>query len=42
VADTHGELVISHDLLETTGKWQIWLIGEHRYGRLKERRAATW
>ncbi len=34
----NGRVVIPADLLEKTGQWQIWLIGENRYGRLKKRR----
>ena len=37
----NGEVVIPADLLENAGKWQIWLIGENRYGRLKKRRNIT-
>ena len=37
----NGKVVIPADLLENAGKWQIWLIGENRYGRLKKRRDIT-
>ena len=34
----NGKVAIPVSLLQNTGKWQIWLIGENRYGRLKKRR----
>jgi len=34
----NGKVTIPAGLLENAGKWQIWLIGENRYGRLKRRR----
>ena len=34
----NGKVVIPADLVRGTGNWQIWLIGENRYGRLKKRR----
>ena len=34
----NGKVVIPADLVRDTGNWQIWLIGENRYGRLKKRR----
>jgi hypothetical protein len=34
----NGKVVIPADLVQTAGTWQIWLIGENRYGRLKKRR----
>ncbi|MBT4821146.1 MAG: hypothetical protein HN742_40120 [Lentisphaerae bacterium] len=34
----NGKVVFPSGLLENTGKWQIWLIGENTYGRLKKRR----
>lgn len=33
-----GRIVIPPDLIRAPGSWQIWLIGENRYGRLKKRR----
>lgn len=33
-----GQIVIPADLVGTPGTWQVWLIGENRYGRLKKRR----
>ena len=33
-----GKVVIPAGVLGNTGKWQGWLIGENRYGRLKKRR----
>jgi hypothetical protein len=33
-----GSVTIPADLVGTAGTWQIWLIGENRYGRLKKRR----
>jgi len=32
-----NRVVIAGDLLKDPGKTQIWLIGENRYGRLKQR-----
>jgi len=37
----NGKVVIPAGLVGNTGKWQIWLIGENRYGRLKKRRDIT-
>jgi len=37
----NGKVVIPADLVRDTGDWQIWLIGENRYGRLKKRRDIT-
>ena len=37
----NGKVAIPAGLLENAGKWQIWLIGENRYGRLKKRRDIT-
>ena len=37
----NGKVVMPADLLETAGTWQIWLMGENRYGRLKKRRDIT-
>jgi len=34
----NGKVVIPAGLVGNTGKWQVWLIGEGRYGRLKKRR----
>jgi hypothetical protein len=36
-----GEVTIPADLVQDAGNWQVWLIGEHRYGRLKARRDLT-
>jgi hypothetical protein len=33
----NGKVVIPPSLIQDPGKWQIWLIGENRYGRLKKR-----
>jgi hypothetical protein len=33
----NGRVAIPADLIQTAGTWQIWLIGENRYGRLKKR-----
>jgi hypothetical protein len=33
-----GRVDIPADLVEDQGKLQVWLIGENKYGRLKERR----
>lgn len=32
-----GKVVIPADMVQSKGKMQVWLIGENRYGRLKER-----
>ena len=32
----NGKAVIPAGVLGNTGKWQVWLIGENRYGRLKK------
>ena len=37
----NGKVVIPADLVQAPGNWQIWLIGENRYGRLKKRRDVT-
>ena len=37
----NGKVVIPADLMENAGKWQIWLIGENRYGRLNKQRPIT-
>ena len=37
----NGKVVIPAGLVENTGRWQIWLIGENRYGRLKKRSDTT-
>ena len=37
----NGKVVIPAGLVENTGRWQIWLIGENRYGRLKKRSDIT-
>ena len=37
----NGRLVIPAGLIRTPGNWQVWLIGENRYGRLKQRRDIT-
>ena len=34
----NGRVAIPADLLGDPGQWQVWLIGEGRYGRLKRRR----
>ena len=34
----NGTVVIPAGLVQESGKWQVWLIGENRYGRLKKRR----
>ncbi|MBT4814525.1 MAG: hypothetical protein HN742_31950 [Lentisphaerae bacterium] len=34
----NGKVIVPAGLVGNTGKWQIWLIGEGRYGRLKKRR----
>ncbi len=34
----NGRIEIPEDMIQTLGGWQVWLIGENRYGRLKERR----
>ena len=34
----NGKVAIPADFIEAPGTWQVWLIGENRYGRLKKRR----
>ena len=36
-----GRLIIPGDLLKDKGRMQLWLIGEYRCGRLKERKDIT-
>ncbi|WP_230682460.1 hypothetical protein [Gimesia maris] len=33
-----GTVVIPANLIQSTGKMQVWLVGENKYGRLKKRR----
>ena len=35
----NGKVVIPANLIQDKGKMQVWLIGENRYGRLKQRQA---
>jgi len=37
----NGKIVIPADQVQDPGKWQIWLIGENKYGRLKKRHDVT-
>ncbi len=37
----NGRVVITDDTVDNPGRWQVWLIGENRYGRLKERKDIT-
>jgi len=37
----NGRFIVPAGLVQDTGKWQIWLIGENRYGRLTKCRDVT-
>lgn len=37
----NGKVVIPADLVGNAGKWQVWLMGENKYGRLKKHRDFT-